>query len=61
MTFSYENWDQIVQLVLEIIQSLSTAAGGKKAAKEVCENFYAFMTDAATNNFKVGSIEATEH
>ena len=53
MTFSYENWDQIVQLVLEIIQSLSTAAGGKKAAKEVCENFYAFMTDAATNNFKV--------
>ena len=52
--FAFEDRDQIVKLILETFERLAAATSGNKSSKELWENIYAYMTDAASKNLKLG-------
>ena len=53
LSFAFEDRDQIVKLILETYERLATGTGGNKSSKELWENIYAYITDAASKNLKV--------
>ena len=54
--FAHENREQIVALILQTLERLSTAIGGAASPKQLWENTYAYMTDAVSKNLKVEQI-----
>ena len=58
LTFTFEDRNQIMKLILDTLSRLSIATGGLATAKDLWEKIDGFMTDAVSKNLKVEYLVA---